>query len=204
MRSKGISNETAADLYKTFYNIGNQYDDQTEAAVEWASQLQKAVEKGVITQKQANALKEKMKYYYQVPAEANSYNKIIDAGIDSDTADDLMWLLDGVEGTGAYSTETGKKAVRPIDNIEAVSNSSIGTDEEMETIIRTLYLNDSQEQKLDAVLNLGYNLEEYAAFYRAELDNSKKADFIAAVIGLGYTAKEAENLYYVFNPKKAG
>lgn len=118
-----------------------------------------------------------------------------------------------VKGTGAVNKDTGKATVRDIDVRQAIANTTGMTDREIDIVMRA-YMDDynptakspeTTEFKYQYVREeLGLSPDEYTSTYRAYLDNSKKAEKIAAIRALGYDYRTAAKLYDVYygNMKK--
>ncbi|MGN0978639.1 MAG: hypothetical protein ACI4PH_11340, partial [Faecousia sp.] len=200
-KKAGVSTETFAELYRTFYDIDKRTDINTSAkAKEWSYALEKAEEARKITGAQKDTLKDSMVYYQMFPAETEKFDQMTEAGISADSAKIIGSLLDGIIGTGSIDAETGKASVRDIDKREAIAKSGL-SDDEIDTIMH-VYMPDTgnTELKYDTIRDLGFTAEEYADSYRAYLDNSKKADKIAAIqqeLGCDYsTANTLYRIYY--------
>lgn len=112
-----------------------------------------------------------------------------------------------VKGTGKVDEKTGVKAVRDIDKREAIAKTPGLTDAEVDAIMKC-YMPDydpddespeTTEFKYEYVRQeLGLSAKEYAATYRAYLDEDRKNDKIAAIRALGFDYKTANALYKVY------
>lgn len=196
-RLKNIGTETFTDLYQIYREIdANEELTSTQKAEAWAYELQNAKAAGIINKVQADFMGDTLVYRYSREANADKFNEIVESGVDTDAASDLMWLLDGIEPQKGYAD------VRDVQKAEAIVNRSGLSDKEMETVLK-IYLNDAQDENLNEMLDMGYDMEDYVKAYRVHSDNDKKAEFTAALEAMGYTPQEAENIYYVFNPKRS-
>ncbi|MGM9627896.1 MAG: hypothetical protein ACI3V4_07385 [Faecousia sp.] len=199
-KKAGVSTETFTELYRTFYDIDKRTDINTgEKAKEWSYALEKAEEAREITSAQKYTLKDSMVYYQMFPAQTEKFDQMTEAGVSADSAKIIGSLLDGITGTGSIDTETGNANVRDIDKWEAIAKSGL-TDSEIDTIMH-VYMPDTgnTELKYDTIRDLGFSAEEYADSYRAYLDNSKKADKIAAIQQeLGCDYNTANTLYRIY------
>lgn len=120
--------------------------------------------------------------------------------------------VETVRGTGTVNEETGVAGVRDIDKRQAIANTSGLSEKEIDTIMHA-YMSDYDpddsspeltEVKYDYIRQvLGLSPAEYAETYRAHLDNSKKADKIAAMVELGYSREVATKLYKIYGGDKA-
>ena len=112
-----------------------------------------------------------------------------------------------VTGTGSNGS------VRDIDRREAIATTR-GLSEKSIDAIMKCYMEDydpengktaTTELKYDYIRQeLGLSPKQYAQTYRAHLDNSKKADKIAAMMELGYDKKTATALYNVYAGNSKG
>jgi len=120
--------------------------------------------------------------------------------------------VETVRGTGTVNEETGVAGVRDIDKRQAIASTSGMSEKEVDTIMHA-YMSDYDpddsspeltEVKYDYIRQvLGLSPAEYAETYRAHLDNSKKADKIAAMVELGYSREVATKLYKIYGGDKA-
>lgn len=113
-----------------------------------------------------------------------------------------------VKGTGSINKDTGKATVRDIDRRQAIANTAGMTEKEVDIVMKA-YMADydpsdespeTTEMKYDYIRQeLDLSAKEYTATYRAYLDNSKKAQRIAAIRALGYDYGTALKLYKVYS-----
>ncbi len=195
-RNNGISVETFSQAYTRYYELGKQYNDESEAATYWESSLQTMVEQGKLTSGQAATLKDSLKYWQQIPAQSiGNHSEYLEAGLSTQDAMDLSWLVKGLV------PETGYSSVRPVQKMEAIASADFLTEAEK---IKTMQsgMTDNQIAYMDAIMEaLDLNAAEYAEVYRAHLPQDKKAEEIAKYEALGYTHQEALLLYNLYNPK---
>lgn len=206
-REAGVNTETYTRLYQQYDQISSGEGSGTDQAEQWSYTLQKAVEAGQITQEQANTLREEMGFYQMIPADAKKYDEMTAAGISADDAKDMMWLLDGIEGTGSYNEETKKNNVRPTDRYTAIAGATFVSDQEKDIVMK-MYMTDynptarqpdKTELKYDYARKVfGLTPELYVAAYQAHAENSTKAGKIEAWRELGFSSKEAYLLYRLF------
>lgn len=153
------------------------------------------VNQGKLTSKQAKTLKNSLKYWHQIPAQSmGNHSEYLDAGLSTQDAIDLAWLVDGLE------PETGYSSVRPVQKMEAIAGADFLTEEEK---VKTMQsgMTDNQIAYMDAIMEaLDLNAAEYAEVYRAHLPQDKKAEEVAKYEALGYTHQEALLLYDLYNP----
>lgn len=112
-----------------------------------------------------------------------------------------------VKGTGSNGS------IRDIDRREAIATTRGLSEKNIDAIMKC-YMEDydpengktaTTELKYDYIRQeLGLSPKQYAQTYRAHLDNSKKADKIAAMMELGYDKKTATALYNVYAGNSKG
>ena len=147
-----------------------------------------------------------MVFRYSFKAETQKLDTMIDAGIAIDKAKYVVDLLDGITGTGSWDIDAKEYTVRDIDEREAIAKANL-TEQEKDTVMKSYMPDypDRTEVKYEYIREvMGLSSEEYAETYRAYLDESYKADKIAAIVSLGYDRTVATKLYYVYygNQKK--
>ena len=135
------------------------------------------------------------------------YLEVRDNGVSQDAYLAASREVENVQGTGKVNKDTGKANVRDIDKREAVANTYGLTESQIDTIMRA-YMPDYDpeaeskeytEVKYDYIRQvLGLTPAEYAETYRAHLDNSKKADKIAAMMEMGFSRETATKLYKIY------
>ena len=135
------------------------------------------------------------------------YLEVRDNGVSQDAYLAASREVENVQGTGKVNKDTGEANVRDIDKREAVANTYGLTESQIDTIMRA-YMPDYDpeaeskeytEVKYDYIRQvLGLTPAEYAETYRAHLDNSKKADKIAAMMEMGFSRETATKLYKIY------
>ncbi len=133
--------------------------------------------------------------YYAIreTRDAGHYEDILGAGIEQEKAQDLMWLLDGLE------LESDYKTVRTVQKMEVVSAMD-GLSEEEKVNVMMLYLSDSQDAALERMMAAGYSPEVYAQVYRADLDTDGGKDAAIEAIRqmYGISKTRARKLYETY------
>lgn len=207
-RAAGVPTQTFSGLYNEFNRIQGAEDvTASEKATQWAHALQKAKETGRITQTQADKLREAMGMWQIIPAKADAYANLTGEGLSADDADNLLRILDQIQGTGKLNEETGQRAVTDLDRLQGIAGASFLTSQERDAAMK-LYMPDydpkdespnKTELKYDyARQELGLTPAEYVAAYRAHVENSKKQAKMDAWEELGFTAQEAAILWRLF------
>lgn len=196
-KDKGISAEKFSQVFTKYYELGKQYEDESEAATHWESSLKDMVNNRVITHVQANALKEGLKYWRQISADPlGKHTEYLAAGFSTDDALELTYAID------ALAAEPGYADVRPIQRIETIANADYLTESQRIKAMQ-MYMEDGQIQKMNSIMDeLNLTAAEYAEIYRAHLPQDKKDEEIAAYRALGYSQAEAERIYRIYNPTK--
>lgn len=206
-RNMGVDAETFADLYKKYRDIDNTNGGVSEKAQKWSYALEKAVDTGTITERQKDMMRKNMEFRYSFAADTAKFDTMIEAGIPTDRADNVIKTLSKTIGTGSNGN------VRDIDTRQAIANISGLSDREIDEIMKC-YMGDydpKAESKEYTELKynyiryaMGLSPEEYAETYRAHLDNSRKADKIKAIMAMGYDKKTATELYNIYSSNNKG
>lgn len=212
-RASGMETEQFSTLYGEYRDIeASENLNSSQKAHEWATVLEDAVDDRYITERQKDTMKENMVFRYSFKAETQKFDTMIDAGIATEKAKYVVDLLDGVQGTGSWDIDAKEYTVRDIDKWEAIARANL-TVQEKDTVMKS-YMADydptdespeRSEVKYEYIREaMGLTAEEYAATYRAYLDERYKADKIDAIVALGYDRAVATKLYYVYygNQKK--
>lgn len=191
-RDSGISGQTFTNLYKTYSEVNNQEDlTAAEKANKWAYSLEKATDSGQLTSSQAATLKEDMQYFTIFPAEATKFNAMTEAGMSAESAEKVVKLLDGIQGTGKNGS------VRGIDKYSAIAGSSLSAKDKETAFLE--YAPDVMDEKYTyAKENMGLTIDDFVNAYKVTDEYSLKVDQKAAWKAMGYTEAEAENLWQLY------
>lgn len=148
----------------------------------------------------------KRQVYEEATGATKKYLEVRDKGISHADAIKGIKAVETAKGTGSINKDTGKATVRDIDKRQAIANS--GLSEQATDMLMKAYMADydpsdespeTTEFKYQyAREELGLSAKEYAATYRAYLDNGRKAKKIAAIRALGYDYKTANALYKLY------
>lgn len=145
--------------------------------------------------------------YAEASGTAKKYIEVRDKGISHTDALSAIKNVATVKGTGSINKDTGKPTVRDIDRRQAIANTTGLSEKEIDTIMNAYMAdydpNDESPETTEfkyqyAREELGLSPKEYAATYRAYLDNSKKAQKIKAIRALGYDYRTANALYKLY------
>lgn len=197
-RTSGISHKTFVDLYKTYYSIDNGDENASAKAAQWSYELEKAQERGTITQAQKNALKEEMNFWQMIPAETVRFDELTENGLNADKADFITQLLSEIK------PETGRSTVRTIQRITAIAGADDKLSEADQKTAMKSVLDDKGYEKYLRVLALGLDTDDYAASYRAYLDaeggGKKKRTIAQYQKNLDVSYSVAKKLYEIYCP----
>lgn len=144
---------------------------------------------------------------------AAKYIEAREKGISHEDVINVVRNINNVKGTGAVDKDTGERNVRDIDKREAIAKTSGLSTKEVDQMMK-VYMGDydpkdKDSDKTELKYNyirqeLGLTPKQYAATYRASLDNSKKKDKIDAIMDLGFDRKTATALYNVYSSNNQG
>ena len=197
-REAGISSDTFAALYGQYYRISNDSTLGVGAkAQQWSYALDQAAN---ITAAQKRVLKEKLTFNASSQVTAGDYDKMTAAGISTKTADYVADLMRDIQ------PEPGRSSVRTVQKLEAITEDTDLSDQDLEAII-PLYLSEGQQERFGTAMDRGYSPEEFVEAYRVVLDKEKGQKKpsvireIAAEAGLSYGA--AKRLYEIMTEKTA-
>lgn len=194
-KEAGVSTERFADLYSTYRSLDNNEDISIkEKAQQWSYTLSKAQKSGKLTASQANTLKDSMVFRYSNVATTEKFDNLVESGMSTDSANSLMYLMEGIQGTGKDGY------VRDIDKYLAIAGSSLST-KEKETALYE-YMSDAMDEKYTyAKKNMGLTVDDFVKAYQVTDEYSLKEDQKKAWRAMGYTAAEAENLWKLYKGK---
>lgn len=211
---KEVPKESAAELTKNIVrdtvlnSITNIFSD-LNVAEEYGYDQQEHEQALDAAYQQFQALSEDAQADAREEATGNTsrYLEVRDNGVSQDAYLAASREVENVQGTGTVNKDTGEANVRDIDKREAVANTYGLTESQIDTIMRA-YMSDYDpeaeskeytEVKYDYIRQvLGLTPAEYAETYRAHLDNSKKADKIAAMMEMGFSRETATKLYKIY------
>ena len=191
----GIKADTFVKLYEQYNSINKSDMKSAQKAQKWAHALQQAREDNLINDAQLYSLKTNMGISSGFTVEASTYDNLVDIGLDAADADSLSGALSDLK------PEAGSSSVRTVQKMEAAASATYLTEKERIAAMKT-FLTDSQSEKMDKVIKqLGLSAEAYAAIYRTHLEDDKKAEEIQKYVNMGYSRKEAELIYSIYNSK---
>lgn len=206
-KKDGMSTETFTEMYRQYRDIDGKDLSVKDKAQEWSYALEKAVDAGTITEKQKDTMKGNMQFRYSFAAETAKFDTMIEAGIPTDRADQVIQALSGAIGTGSDGSVRDIDTRQTIATMEGLSDAAI--DEIMKCYMGDYDPNAEKKEytelKYDYIREvLGLSPKAYAETYRAHLDNSNKDAKIAAIMKLGYDEQTATALYNVYSSNTTG
>ena len=197
----GDDPETLALVMLTYSHIDSiDGISSSEQARKWAYQIDQHEAAGLITSEQKSVLLEHTPFYVSVQANASEYSKMTAAGISTKTADYVADLMRDIQ------PEPGRSSVRTVQKLEAITEDTDLSDQDLEAII-PLYLSEGQQERFGTAMDRGYSPEEFVEAYRVVLDKEKGQKKpsvireIAAEAGITYGA--AKRLYEIMTEKIA-
>lgn len=161
----GMDTETFIGMYRKFWDIDQKEIGTSDKAKEWSYALEKAVENRTITDAQKKVLKREMVYMQMFPAETVKFDQLTESGLTADEAQDLGWLIQGLK------VQDGYKEVRDIQKAEAIVKST-GLSEADKIAALKIYGTDAQDEKLDMMLDMGFDAADYVAAWQMFTDAS--------------------------------
>lgn len=141
------------DQFLEAQNAYATYNEEYDNAGEKATAFSRWVNEQGYTDQQAAVVRDSFRYYTQIPVDAGSYDKFVDAGISDDKAFALAGALSGLE------PEEGQDKVTAQQKWQTVIDAGLGEKEEL-AALKTV-MSDSEYTKL----NIGYTFGVPAATY---------------------------------------
>lgn len=163
-RESGMSTDTFSELYRQYRQISDTDLSPSAKAQKWAHVLEQSVERHQISTSQRDLMKEELGFAAITSQDSEGYDKMLAAGVSSDSADLISDILRDI------MPEDGHSSVRPIQKLEAIAESDELTDEELERILPLYMSSDSTRQRYDMALDKGFSSEEFVVAYRIYLD----------------------------------
>jgi hypothetical protein len=192
----GIDTETFLPLYKRYKEIDDMDGTATDKAQAWALELENARKAGDITKAQRKVLLENMEYMQIFAQEAETFEKLLNAGISSKNAD---WIATAVRDLKPVN---GKKSVTDWQEAQVIAGAKNIPEKQKVAAVKS-YVSDAQDKNIDDVLARGYDIGDYAKLlelYSSDSGSGKKRRVIAAIQeeypGMSYS--EAYALYKIF------
>ncbi len=133
------------------------------SASEKAREFSKWVaQQGYIGEK-AEVLKEEFAYFSMIPADAEKYDELVDGGLPSKEADELLEKLDTLE------PEEGMPKVSDVQRWRACVDVSQKMDYKLAAL--AIVMNERQMEKVDIAYKLGVDPEHYVKLYEIRVEH---------------------------------
>lgn len=179
--------------FDEFLKVQNQYatiDEQDANATAKATALSRWVDGQEYTDSQAATIKDCFVYFNQIPAASDRYDKLVDAGMDSDDAYDLTSVLNELQ------PEEGEDEVSNLQKWRASVDFSDDVEDQLTALFAVM--TDAQFQKVEIANDLGVSPDAYVTFQetktRFDSDGNgsyTNAEIEAAINGMtGYYTTE--------------
>lgn len=162
----GLSFAQVTSIYDKYAEIDA---DKEKKATEQATEFSKWVDRQGYNARQTEAIKEQLKFWNIIPADATRYEKLTDAGLEAEDAYTLTNELAGL------TPEPGKDSVSDMQKYRVIDSSDLGDREKiaaigsiMGTDMLTDSGNPSQYAKMLELLNDGVTLGQYLDLSEAD------------------------------------
>lgn len=164
LRNAGMDTKTFLLEVKKYSDIGEEDGDLNDAT-RWHKALDDDVASRLITSTQRNILLQNMRYFVQIPQNADKYEELKKSGLDPDSAEYIMAITEGL------LPEYGKKTVTDLQIWESIISSDLAGPEKTSALEG--YMDEKQEQKLAYAVSLGFSPSEYVDMYRVYKDTAE-------------------------------
>ncbi|MDY3690828.1 MAG: hypothetical protein SO072_02540 [Dysosmobacter sp.] len=177
-------------------------------AREKATRFAALVDRSGVSDKQAAVIEDTLKFFTQIPAEADRYNAMTEAGLDSVKAERLTMRMSQLR------PEAGKEAVSNLQRYEAVISDKSLSEAEQLAALESM-MEDTEFEKLETAYAAGVTPGQYVEFKRATdglaadkvngkaVAGSKKAKVMAAIDAMQISNSQKTALYYAAGYKKS-
>lgn len=201
----GMSWQQISDAYQKYIALDEAED---MGASEKATQFAAYLDRSDLSEKQRKEVKEALKFYSQIPAGAERYTELTDAGLSSAHAESLA------EAIGNLKPQAGQSSVSNIQRYRAVVNSGISVSEQMKAL--ESMMEDTEFEKLETACGAGLSPRQYVEFRETTQDltadkdmngktvsGSKKAKVMAAIDAMQISNRQKTALYYAAGYKES-
>lgn len=183
MMDAGLTWDQAEAAYIQYLDL---QDQDNMKATEKATRFAAWVDRSGASKKQAAVMEDTLKFFSQIPAEADRYNMMTDAGLSASKAENMAMML------GALRPEVGKDSVSNLQKYEAVVKNKELSEREQMKVLEGI-MEDSEYEKLETTYAVGISPAKYLEFKRATdglsadkvngktVSGSKKAKVMAAI-----------------------
>lgn len=205
MMDAGLTWNEAEETYLEYLDLRDQEDMK---AREKATRFAAWVDRSGVSDKQAAVIEDTLKFFTQIPAEADRYNKMTDAGLSTSKAEDMAMMF------GDLQPEVGKDSVSNLQKYEAVVQNKALSEREQMKVLKGI-MEDSEYEKLETAYAAGVSPTKFMEFKRATdglsadkvfgkaISGSKKAKVLAAIDAMDISNIQKTALYYAAGYKES-
>lgn len=151
----GMSWDEVMDTYDRYAELDA---DETLKATDKATELARWAD-GRYPEEQAEAVREQLSFYSMIPAQAERYTALTEAGLDADTAYDLTNTLAGLE------PEDDMERVSKLQQYTAIADLPMAEADKESAL--ALVMSDSAYEKYQSARSAGVSTEDYVWFLSA-------------------------------------
>ena len=151
----GMSWDEVMDAYDRYAELDA---DETLKATDKATELARWAD-GRYPEEQAEAVREQLSFYSMIPAQAERYTALTEAGLDADTAYDLTNTLAGLE------PEDDMERVSKLQQYTAIADLPMAEADKESAL--ALVMSDSAYEKYQGARSAGVSTEDYVWFLSA-------------------------------------
>lgn len=205
MMDAGLTWSEAAETYLEYLNLRDQEDMK---ATEQATRFAAWIDQSGVSSKQADIVEDTLKFFTQIPAEADRYTAMTEAGLDPGKAESLTMRISHLR------PEAGKETVRDLQRYEVVTSDRSLSEAEQLAALESM-MEDTEFEKLETAYAAGVTPGQYVEFKRATdglsadkingktVSGSKKAKVLAAIDAMDITNSQKTALYYAAGYKQS-
>ena len=205
MMDAGLTWDQAEAAYIQYLNLRDQDDMK---ATEQATRFAAWVDRSGASEKQANVMEDTLKFFSQIPADAERYTAMTEAGFDANTAEGLALRISQLR------PEAGEKSISNLQRYEAVVQYGGLTEEDQLNALESM-MEDTEFEKLEMAYAAGISPAKFLEFKRATdglsadkvfgktVSGSKKAKVLAAIDAMDISSIQKTALYYAAGYKES-
>lgn len=205
MMDAGLTWSEAEETYLEYLDLRDQEDMK---AREKATRFAAWVDRSGVSDKQAAVIEDSLKFFTQIPAEADRYNAMTEAGLDSVKAERLTMRISQLR------PEAGKETVSDLKRYEVVTADRSLSEAEQLVALESM-MEDTEFEKLETAYAAGLTPGQYVEFKRATyglaadkvngktVSGSKKAKVMAAIDAMQISNIQKTALYYAAGYKES-
>lgn len=199
----GMSWQQISDVYMEYLRLD---DVEGMAASEKATQFAAYLDRSGLNEEQIGEVKDALKFYSQIPAEAGQYEKLTGAGLTSSQAEGLTAAIVQLK------PQAGKTSVSNLQRYRAVVDYGLSESVQMDTL-RTM-MEDAEYEKLETAYYAGLSPGQYVDFREAtqnissdkdyngnSISGSKKAKVVAAIDAMPISSDQKTVLLYIYDSR---